>query len=57
MSDIDNLINEIFDKTLNEEEINIKDSIRLEDNEQAFNNLIKLQLLIQKRSGLKELCK
>ena len=55
-NDIDNTINEIFEKTLNEE-TNNKNSIRLEDNDQAFNNLINLQLLIQKQSGLKELCK
>ena len=60
MSDdnIENSINEIFEKALNGEINNKdKDSIRLEDNDQAFNNLVNLQLLIQKQSGLKELCK
>ena len=60
MSDdnIENSINEIFEKALNGEINNKdKDSIKLEDNDQVFNNLVNLQLLIQKQSGLKELCK
>ena len=62
MSDINinNTINEIFEKELNEgvkkENSNISSNM-IEDKDQAFNNLINLQLLIQKQSGLKELCK
>ena len=62
MSDINinNTINEIFEKELNEgvkkESSNISSNM-IEDKDQAFNNLINLQLLIQKQSGLKELCK
>ena len=37
-------------------EIKKQDNI-IEENEQSFNQLLSLQLLIQKQSGLKELCK
>ena len=58
MSDINinNTINEIFEKELNEG-VKKESSNMIEDKDQAFNNLINLQLLIQKQSGLKELCK
>ena len=37
-------------------EIKNKDENIMEENEQSFNKLLSLQLLIQKESGLKELC-
>ena len=37
-------------------EIKSKDENIMEENEQSFNQLLSLQLLIQKESGLKELC-
>ena len=38
-------------------EIKRQDPNIIKDNEQSFNQLLSLQLLIQKQSGLKELCK
>ena len=37
-------------------ELKNKDENIMEENEQSFNQLLSLQLLIQKESGLKELC-
>ena len=53
---IDNSINDKFFKGENGE-INNGSSIILEGNVQSFNQLLSLQLLIQKQNGLKELCK
>ena len=53
---IDNSINDKFFKGENGE-INNGSSIKLECNDQSFNQLLSLQMLIQKQNGLKELCK
>ena len=45
-----------FEKAQSEEIIKESPNIT-EDNDQSFNNLLSLQLLIQKQSGIKELCK
>ena len=37
--------------------IEMKEDTNNTNSHKAFNNLLKLQLLIQKHSGLKELCK
>ena len=49
-----NNIFEIDNKTNSIEE---KEDINNNNDHKAFNNLLQLQLLIQKHSGLKELCK
>ena len=36
---------------------NFDDNLRIKDNDSSFNKLAALQLLIQKHSGIKELCK
>ena len=36
---------------------NMETKYQNQENEQSFNQLLSLQLLIQKQSGLKELCK
>ena len=40
-----------------DKEIEIKKDINDKDNDNSFKQLLNLQLLIQKHSGLKELCK
>ena len=50
----------IIDTVNNEgknEEIKKESSMRLEGNDHSFNQLLSLQLLIQKQNCLKELCK
>lgn len=41
----------------NEEINNIQNENFIEENENVFNQLLSFQLLLQKNSGLKELCK
>ena len=50
-----NSINDMFNKEENKE-IERGSNI-IEDNDHSFNQLLSLQLLIQKQNGLKELCK
>ena len=52
-----NVINKIIKDNykINEIKETAKDNIRQEEN--SFNQLLSLQLLIQKHSGLKEMCK
>ena len=52
-----NVINKIIKDNykINENKETAKDTIRQEEN--SFNQLLSLQLLIQKHSGLKEMCK
>ena len=50
-----NSINDMFNKEENKEME--RGSNIIEDNDHSFNQLLSLQLLIQKQNGLKELCK
>jgi len=54
-----NIINKIIKENYKINENNdLKNEIIIENNEDnSFNQLLSLQLLIQKHSGLKELCK
>ena len=52
-----NSINGMFYKEENKEIEIEKGSNIIEDNDHSFNQLLSLQLLIQKQNGLKELCK
>ena len=57
MSNDDNIINKVIrDNFKITENDNVKDEINNKDNNKSFNQLRNLQLLIQKHSGLKELC-
>jgi len=54
------VINEIKGKKIGKNEKNENNKIIIEknkENDQTFNKLLELQLLIKKESGLKELCK
>ena len=55
--DFDISINDRFIREENEEIENERSSNIIEDNDHSFNQLLRLQLLIQKHNGLKELCK
>ena len=62
MADNNNFINKkIIDNIQIEENKNveneIKETINSEDKDKSFNQLMNLQLLIQKHTGLKDLCK
>ena len=58
MSNDDNIINKIIrDNFKLTENDNKNYEIKEEINDKSFNKLLNLQLLIQKYSGLKELCK
>ena len=53
---IDNSLNDRFNKEQNEE-IKNETSLFSEEDDQSFKQLLRLQILIQKQNGLKELCK
>ena len=53
---IDNSLNDRFNKEQNEE-IKKETSLFSEEDDQSFKQLLRLQILIQKQNGLKELCK
>ena len=54
----DNIINNVIKDNIKiSEKQDIKNEINKEDNDISFNQLLNLQILIQKHSGLKELCK
>ena len=55
----DNTINQIIQNNykIGEDNIPKVDENTNEDNDGSFNQLLALQLLIQKHTGLKELCK
>ena len=55
--DFDISINDRFNKEENKETEKERSSNIIEDNDHSFNQLLRLQLLIQKHNGLKELCK
>ena len=62
MADNNNFINKkIIDNIQIEENKNVenelKETINSEDKDKSFNQLMNLQLLIQKHTGLKDLCK
>ena len=51
------ILNNIFEIDNKTNSIEEKEDINNNNDHKAFNNLLQLQLLIQKHSGLKELCK
>ena len=54
----DNIINNVIKDNIKiSEKQDIRNEINKEDNDISFNQLLNLQILIQKHSGLKELCK
>ena len=57
-SDINKIIKENYKNIENLDSQNsLINEINLKDSDNSFNQLLSLQLLIQKHSGLKELCK
>ena len=58
MLDDNTIINKIIKDNFKIQENHINDiKVENDNNEKSFNQLLNLQLLIQKHSGLKELCK